>query len=190
MMNIYAKLAKARVELQSKDIKKSGKNTHLKFSYMELEDFLPIINKINLEIGLLPVFTTVGEVASLTIYNTEKENESIVFTSPTAHAKLQGGASAIQELGSQHTYMRRYLYLEAYEIVEGDSLDPSVGQEHKLSEAQIKRLYAIANSKGYNANAVKKACKVKFNVDPENMNKDQYDEMCEGYEALEKRKDE
>lgn len=126
-MNVYSKLAKARVELQNKPLKKSGKNAHLKFDYYELDDFLPTINVINEAIGLLPVFSISDIGAVLTIHNTDG-TDWVEFCSPVAHAKLQGNASAIQELGSQHTYMRRYMYLLAYEITEHDTLDPSIGQ--------------------------------------------------------------
>lgn len=126
-MNVYSKLAKARVELQNKPLKKSGKNKHLNFNYYELDDFLPTINTINESIGLLPVFSIGLNGATLTVYDTDGDT-FITFTSPVAHAKLQGNASDIQELGSQHTYMRRYMYLLAYEITENDTLDPSIGQ--------------------------------------------------------------
>ena len=45
-MNIYEKLQKARVDLQSKGIKKSGKNTFAKYDYYELADFMPAVNSI------------------------------------------------------------------------------------------------------------------------------------------------
>ena len=37
-MNIYEKLQSARVKLQSKKLKKSGKNKHTGFSYFELAE--------------------------------------------------------------------------------------------------------------------------------------------------------
>jgi hypothetical protein len=54
-----------------------------------------------------------------------------------------------------------------------------------LSEKQVKRLFAIANSKGYNAESVKKAALKKYNVtEIAQLSKQQYDEMCNGYEGL------
>lgn len=132
-MNVYKKLAGARVLLQKSPIKKSGKNPHLKFDYMELEDFLPTINTINEQIGLTPVFSINETGATLRIYDHDSDGV-IEFTSPVAHAKLQGNASPIQELGSQHTYMRRYMYLLAYEICENDVLDKQVGDQQPKQE--------------------------------------------------------
>jgi len=56
------------------------------------------------------------------------------------------------------------------------------------SEAQVKRLNAIAYGKGYDFASVKNAAKKKYNVDDlTNLNKSQYDEMCKGYENAEKK---
>ena len=130
-MNIYEKLLKARLTLQQTDIKKSGHNKNLGFKYMELDDFLPRVNEINDELKLFTMFSITSERATCTLINAEKPEEQIIFESHIAHAKLQGGAAPIQELGSQHTYMRRYLYLMVYEISENDTLDPELGKDKK-----------------------------------------------------------
>jgi hypothetical protein len=46
----------------------------------------------------------------------------IVITSPMVEANMKG-ASPIQSLGGCQTYQRRYLYLCATDLVEGDSFD-------------------------------------------------------------------
>ena len=140
-MNVYAKLSKARIKLQSTSIKQSGYNSGLKFKYMELEDFLPHINSINDELGIIAVFSIDDSKARLTIINTEKPEESIEFSSHTAQAKLQGAANPVQELGSQHTYLRRYLYLMGYEISEHDTLDPALEKEKPNTTGSPKSAY-------------------------------------------------
>lgn len=65
----------------------------------------------------------------------------------------------------------------------GHNFTPNVTKAN-LSEAQVKRLYAIAGKKGYSAESVKKAILKKFNVMAEEMNKTQYDELIKGYESL------
>lgn len=199
-MNVYQKLNQARVNLQESDIKKTGKNKHLGFEYFELADFLQVINKINNEIGICTAFKTFDTKSELHVFNAEKPEEVIVFESPVAHAKLQGNASAIQELGSQHTYMRRYLYLMAYEIIENDVQDARIGsqaqkqsqptntpQEAKpLSDGQIKRLYAIASNKGRNSEQVSAAVKSHYKVESlTQLTKKQYDEIVKKYEDME-----
>jgi hypothetical protein len=130
-MNVYEKLSMARIQLQQSELKKSGHNKNLNFYYMELEDFLPRTNEINAGLKILPVFSISENHAELKIIDIEKPEESIMFSSHTATATLRGGAAPIQELGSQHTYMRRYLFIMAYEITEKDTLDPSIGKGKK-----------------------------------------------------------
>ena len=105
-MNIYEKLQSARVKLQSKKLKQSGKNKHTGFSYFELADFLPSVNMIFAEIGLCSNFSLCAEKAVLTIYDTES-NDSIAFETPTASAQLKG-CTEVQSLGAVHTYLKRY----------------------------------------------------------------------------------
>lgn len=141
--NCYKKLAKARVLLQQKKLKKSGMNKFAGFSYFELADFLPAVNEIFDELGMCATFridsayteeTDSGQIienpakAYLGIINTDDTDDRIWFSSEIAEAGTKG-ASPIQQLGSVHTYMRRYLYMEALEIVESDGLDPLNGTD-------------------------------------------------------------
>lgn len=126
-MNIYQKLQKARVLLQEKNLKKSGENKFSNFKYYELADFLPAVNAIFNEVGLSSVFNLTDK-AILTIINSEKTDEIQQFVSPIAEVQLKG-CTDVQALGAVHTYMKRYLYLNALEIVENDFLDGNAGNE-------------------------------------------------------------
>ena len=150
-MNIYEKLLKARCLLQEKKLKKSGKNSYSGFTYFELADFLPITNQIFSEIGLCPQFCLKDEVAVLTIYDTECENK-IEFTTPTANAQLKG-CTDIQALGAVHTYLKRYLYLNALEIVESDALDPLAGSDKIEEKEEIDDFEILSNVDSLNTSA-------------------------------------
>ena len=125
-MNIYKKLQTARVMLQELNLKKSGLNKFAGFKYFELGDFVPYINNIFDELGMMSAFNIHNEVATLTIVNTDKPDEMVVFSSPTADASIKG-TTPVQSLGGVHTYLKRYLYLNALEIIDGDMLDAAVG---------------------------------------------------------------
>jgi hypothetical protein len=132
-MNIYEKINAARVRLQEMAIKKSGKNSFVGFEYFELADFLPEINQLAKE---LKFFCKVDftETATLEIVDTEKIDDYVIFHSPLATANLKG-AHDVQNLGAEQTYLRRYLYIRAFEIVEADALDKSMdGKEVKKPE--------------------------------------------------------
>lgn len=135
---IEKKLQECRVELQNKKLKKSGENKFAKFKYYELTDFLPTVNQMFLEKGLFSNFSIVEGYATLEITDTE-DNTKQEFQSHIADAELKG-CTPIQSLGAVHTYMKRYLYLNALEIVESDALDASVGSEEfkpKLNDSSI-----------------------------------------------------
>lgn len=127
-MNIYEKLQAMRVALQGMNIKKSGENKFAGYKYYELGDFLPPINQLMKEHGVCSAVSYGAEEATLTLYNIEKPEESIIFFSPMAKAELKG-AHPIQNLGAVETYQRRYLYMTAFEIVEADALDATQGAE-------------------------------------------------------------
>jgi len=126
-MSIYLKLQQARVELQKTPIKKSGQNNFTKFNYFELGDFLPTINELFLKHKLVDVFSLYPDRAELVIYDAESD-QKITFTSATAPAEMKA-VTPIQMKGAENTYMRRYLLLNALNIVENDVLDPLVGSE-------------------------------------------------------------
>lgn len=150
--NCYKKLSKARVLLQQRKLKKSGFNKFSGFYYFELSDFLPAVNEIFAELGLCATFridnayveeTDSGQIvenpskAYLGIINTDNTDDRIWFSSEIAEAGTKG-ASPIQQLGSVHTYMRRYLYMEALEIVEADGLDALNGTD-KIEQKAVKK---------------------------------------------------
>lgn len=126
---IYEKLQKCRVELQNKKLKKSGKNNYAGFEYFELADFLPIINEMFLQNKMFSEFSMTNDCAILTIYDIE-DNTCVKFMTPIAELELKG-CNRIQALGGTHTYLKRYLYINALEIVESDLFDNITGKEEK-----------------------------------------------------------
>ena len=67
------------------------------------------------------------DMAYLTIYDTEGgERDFVTFTSPMSSAALKG-CHDVQNLGAVQTYLRRYLWTNAFEIVEHDALDATTG---------------------------------------------------------------
>lgn len=131
-MNVYKKLQQARLKLQATTLKKSGKNKFAGFEYFELGDFLPTIQTIFAEVGLCGTVSFGTEIASLTIVDTDAtevaQGSYVVFSSPMSTAELKG-CHAIQNLGAVQTYLRRYLWVAAMEIVEHDSLDAVAGKD-------------------------------------------------------------
>lgn len=140
--NIYYKIQSVRCALQDLNLKKSGNNKFAGYKYYELADFLPAVNQLLLDYKLMAQVSFTPEVATMTVINAENPAEQVIFTSPMAEANLKG-AHAIQNLGAVETYQRRYLYMSAFEIVENDGLDATLGGSDKragLSEKARKQL--------------------------------------------------
>jgi len=134
-MNVYEKLAKARVMFQANNPKMSGFNKFAGYSYFELSDILPMINEIGAEIGFV-CEVSFSDVAELVFRNTEKPEESIRFVSPMSTATLKG-CHEVQNLGAVQTYIKRYLYQNAFEIVESDALNAGTKEEKKPAQDDI-----------------------------------------------------
>jgi hypothetical protein len=124
-MKVYAKLVAARNILAHKALKKSGHNKFAGYQYFELGDFLPEIQSIFAEVGLVDVITFTADLATMTVYDCD-DGSSVVFTSPMGSAQLKG-CHEVQNIGAVETYQRRYLYVTAMAIVEHDALDATTG---------------------------------------------------------------
>lgn len=145
---LYGKLKQIKVELRKVINTKSGYNTHSKFKYYQLEDFLPqileafskynIYNEYSIDTDLEIVeertdFDGDGtphksvtkrpvEYAYLYLKNLDNEDDEMVYRLKTAEASVYG-AAAIQNLGAKITYMKRYVYMSLLDIVEPDAVD-------------------------------------------------------------------
>jgi hypothetical protein len=127
-MNVYQKLNEAREQFHTAPIKKSGLNKFAGYKYFELGDFVIPALQIFKEVGLTSVIRFTADHAFMEIVNTEKPEEKIVISSPMSTAALKG-CHEVQNLGAVQTYIRRYLWVAALEIVEHDALDATVGKK-------------------------------------------------------------
>lgn len=154
-MNIHQKLQQARVDLQDMKLKKTGENKYSNYTYYELSDFLPAINAICNKLKLFTkfnIFVNKGkEIAVLEVRDIDKPEETISFTSETKDVEIgkkkdgSGGAEPIQNLGGKTTYMRRYLYMIAFEIVESDLVE-KINKELEDQELDAEDKAKIANA--------------------------------------------
>lgn len=127
-MNVYQKLNAARAKFHSIELKKSGHNKFAGYKYFELADFIIPALEIFKEHGLTGIISFGKETADLRIINNEKPEEVIVIESPMSSAALKG-CHEVQNLGAVQTYLRRYLWVAALEIVEHDAIDSAPAKE-------------------------------------------------------------
>ena len=128
-MNVLKKLIDSRVALQHKSLNKSGHNKFAGYKYFELADFLPTVQQIFQEKGLVDVISFTETLATMIVFDTE-DGSSVSFTSPMGSANLKG-CHEVQNIGAVESYQRRYLYTTALAIVENDILDAVTGDDAK-----------------------------------------------------------
>lgn len=94
-----------------------------------------------------------------------------------------------KSFGSALTYSERYFLLKYFGLPT-DEDDPdgkdTTGKKTKgtkaLSEAQIKRLFALGKAAGYDSATVIDHIRKKLNKNPDELTKSEYDQVCKGYE--------
>lgn len=141
-MNVYQKLNEARDLFHQAPLKKSGHNKFAGYSYFELGDFVVPALEIFKQVGLTSVISFKQDEAMMQIINTDKPDEVVTITTPMSEANLKG-CHPVQNLGAVQTYIRRYLWVAAMEIVEHDALDSTTGDKTKeVAPAQPKKVVA------------------------------------------------
>jgi hypothetical protein len=126
-MKVYKKLSDARIKLQKTELTKSGHNKFAGYKYFELGDFLPAVQSIFNEVGLIDAISFTEDLATMVVYDVD-DGSSVTFTSPMGTANLKG-CHEVQNIGAVETYQRRYLYTVSMAISEHDALDAVTGSQ-------------------------------------------------------------
>lgn len=197
-------LAVALVKFNSEigKVSKDASNPFFKNKYATLDNIIdearPILTKNGLSIMQIPAGD--GEnviMRTLLLHESGEwlESDNLIMK-PTKNDP--------QAIGSCITYARRYSITSFLSLNTGEDDDgnhasaktnttpikevvqiplekPKAG---KLSDAQVKRLYAIAYKAGYQRDKVKTDISKKYSVDIADMTKAQYDHVCATYETL------
>lgn len=178
--NLNESIIKIRVDLQNSKLKKSGKNKFAGFDYFELSDFLPRLNELMLEEGINDNFKITNDLATLTLIKGEEKQEYtmpfVMFETPLTFKKDKNGnyvkdrtgeyiqipsMQDIQYLGALNTYYKRYLYLNAFGIVENDVIDKVDNDNLKVNEFNYKnQLVKYCKNNNLDINVIAKEYKL------------------------------
>lgn len=125
-MNIYEKLNAIRKGFLDASMKKSGKNMHAQFTYFQLEDIIPIAQKLfdKHKVSFITTYSPSLGVMTGKLVDLESDGE-IVITIPFREISTpeKFRMNEVQSLGASLTYSRRYLYFTLFDIVEADIID-------------------------------------------------------------------
>ena len=186
-MNVYEKLIAIQSELKAP---KSQYNNFGKYAYRNCEDILeslkPLLKEHKSTIYISDEIVTVLErfyvKATVTFIDVET-GEKIINTAYAREEEDKKGMDGSQVTGASSSYARKYALNGMFAIDDTKDSDftntTTKGDNTGLSEAQIKRLLAIASKVNISADDVKKVVAKNFGVqDLRKMSKQQYDEIC------------
>ena len=186
-MNVYEKLIAIQSELKAP---KSQYNSFGKYAYRNCEDILealkPLLKEHKSTIYIADEIVTVLDrfyvKATVTFIDAET-GEKIINTAYAREEECKKGMDGSQVTGASSSYARKYALNGMFAIDDTKDSDftntTTKGDNPGLSEAQIKRLLAIASKVNISADDVKKVVAKSFGVqDLRKMNKQQYDEIC------------
>lgn len=138
-LNLFMKIQTVKSKLLQANLKKSWENTYAKFKYYELWDFLPTIVELCKENKLFTQVLFDNDTATLLIIDCDDPTQIISYTSPMRELELKW-CNQIQALWWAETYQRRYLYMNAFDIVESDMFDAVAWDEKKQEKkSEVKK---------------------------------------------------
>lgn len=169
-----------RVKLQNAKLKKSGKNKFAGFDYFELADFLPKLNELMLEEKVNDRFYIKDNVATLELQKDDEINTYtmpfVMFDTPLTLKKDKNGnfikdkngeylqvpsMQDIQYLGALNTYYKRYLYLNAFGITDGEVIDSMNNEELEADRTNYRqKLIDYCNENNIDMNKIAKEYKL------------------------------
>lgn len=129
-MNIYEKLTRMQNELLQIPIDKSGKNAFGGFSYYTLDDLFPPIILLCEKYGAtlffnFPSIDGICTHGELHLVNWNDKDDKIIVEVPFAELEKLPKMNWAQSSGTYQTYMKRYLILHTFNIIEDEVIDAS-----------------------------------------------------------------
>ena len=198
-MEIYRKLSEIQVKLKAtKDLY----NSFGRYSYRSAESMLeamkPLLDEYKVALVINDDIVMIGERYYVKATARLIDGETGEYVEATAFARedeSKKGQDLSQLTGSTSSYARKYAMnglLAIDDNKDSDDLNKhgkdtiKVNMTPALSEAQLKRLYAIGNKVGIKKEVLDSTVKKSFGCEPKDMTKEQYQNICERLEKKSK----
>lgn len=146
-MCILKKIALIQRNLMGMDIPKSGYNKFNKFYYHELEDLLPPITSECFDQELILLFDFTDDTAILKVTNWNDANDYIPYTVPMPEiSSLNKGMNIMQSEGSYITYLKKYLLVNAFLIMEKSTVEQMIPEHEEPKDVPMRDTRATKKS--------------------------------------------
>ena len=194
--NVYFKLMKVQSKLKAP---KGQYNQFGHYSYRSCEDILealkPLLAEVEAIVNISDEVKLIGDrfyVEATAMFLDCETGDSIVARASAREDESKKGMDLAQVTGSVSSYARKYALNGLFAIddnkdadstnTHGKDIKPNMTPVSGLSEAQLKRLFAIGNKAGFKKDVVEATVKKMFGCEPKDMTKDQYNTVCERLE--------
>ena len=196
IMNVYEKLMTVQTKLRAP---KGQYNSFGRYSYRSCEDILEALKPLLAEVGAIVNISDevklIGGrfyVEATAMFLDCETGDSVVARASAREDETKKGMDLAQVTGSVSSYARKYALNGLFAIDDNKDSDatnthnkdikPNMTPVSGLSEAQLKRLFAIGNKAGFKKDVVEATVKKMFGCEPKDMTKDQYNTVCERLE--------
>lgn len=193
-MSVYEKLFNIQQKLNAP---KNQRNNFGNYNYRSCEDILEAVkpllseNKCVLKLSDEIIYTGeryhVKAIATLTDIETGEKESANGWAREEENKKGMDGS---QITGASSSYARKYALNGLFCIDDNKDSDSTNthGKDNKknsssLSNAQVKRLYALANKAGYDNTKIEQMISAKYKKDIKSLSKEEYDHVCNGLEG-------
>ena len=194
--NVYQKLMEVQSKLKAP---KSQYNSFGKYSYRSCEDILealkPLLNEVGAIVNISDQVKLIGDryyIEATAMFLDANTGDSIISKAIAREDESKKGQDLAQLSGATSSYARKYALNGLFAIDDNKDSDatnthnkdikPNMTPVSGLSEAQLKRLFAIGNKAGFKKDVVEATVKKMFGCEPKNMTKEQYNIVCERLE--------
>ena len=196
IMNVYEKLMTVQTKLRAP---KGQYNSFGRYSYRSCEDILEALKPLLAEVGAIVNISDevklIGDrfyVEATAMFLDCETGDSVVARASAREDETEKGMDLAQVTGSVSSYARKYALNGLFAIDDNKDNDatnthnkdikPNMTPVSGLTEAQLKRLFAIGNKAGFKKEVVEATVKKMFGCEPKDMTKDQYNTVCERLE--------
>ena len=174
-------------------------NSFGRYSYRSCEDILEALKPLLAEVGAIVNISDevklIGDrfyVEATAMFLDCETGDSVVARASAREDETKKGMDLAQVTGSVSSYARKYALNGLFAIddnkdadstnTHGKDIKPNMTPVGGLTDAQLKRLYAIGNKAGFKKDVVETTVKKMFGCEPKDMTKDQYNTVCERLE--------
>ena len=194
-MNVYEKLMTVQTKLRAP---KGQYNSFGKYSYRSCEDILealkPLLGEVGAIVNVTDEIKLIGDryyVEATAPFIDTETGERMIAKASAREAETKKGMDDSQVTGSVSSYARKYALNGLFAIDDNKDADSTNthGKEIKpnmtptgITEAQLKRLFAIGNKAGVKKEVVEGTVRKIFGCEPKDMTKEQYNNICERLE--------